>query len=58
MRIAESKAKEKALNKAWKIMQHYWPMVQEHLEVIVDSMSFFERELARENSHLCDLMNK
>lgn len=58
MRIAESKAKEKALNKAWKIMQHYWLMVQEHLEVIVDSMSFFERELARENSHLCDLMNK
>lgn len=58
MRIAESKAKEKAINKAYKIMQHYYPMVKEEMNVIENSIEFFERELYRENSHLCDLMNK
>ena len=52
MRISESRAKYKALNKAWKIMQHYWPMVQEELEVIVNSMNFFDRELDREAHHI------
>lgn len=58
MRIAESKAKEKAISKAYKIMQHYYPMVKEEMNVIENSIEFFERELDRENSHLCDLMNK
>lgn len=58
MRIAESKAKEKAISKANKIMQHYRSIVKENLNVIENSIEFFDRELYRENSHLCDLMNK
>lgn len=58
MRIAESKAKEKAISKAYKIMQHYRSIVKENLNVFENSIEFFDRELYRENSHLCDLMNK
>lgn len=58
MMIAESKAKEKAISKAYKIMQHYHSIVKENLNVYENSIEFFERELYRENSHLCDLMNK
>ena len=58
MRIAESKAKKKAISKAYKIMQHHYSVVKEELDVIKNSIEFFKGELARENSHLSDLMNK
>lgn len=55
-RIAESKAKLKAFKKAEKIMRTYYENVLSEMRNTEQSISFFEEEYRRENSHYTKLL--
>lgn len=58
IRIAESRAKEKALNKAMKIMQHYETLKIKEMSVVEHSLNFFKDELIKERKHIAKLISK
>lgn len=58
IRIAESRAKEKALNKAMKIMQHYETLKIKEMSVVGHSVKFFKDELIKERKHIVKLTSK
>lgn len=55
-RIAEAKAKLKAFKKAEKIMRTYYENVLSEMRNTEQSISFFEEEYRRENSHYTKLL--
>ena len=56
MRIAESRAKFKALSKAHKIMLHYQEIMSKEYNVINNSIEFFADELCKEKHHINKLI--
>lgn len=56
MKLAESRAKAKALAKAMKIIEAYNKMANSEMERIQNSLDFFESELIKEENHLSKLL--
>ena len=57
MRIAESRAKAKAVSKALKIMEHYKDIMSQEYTVLNNSVEFFADELCKEKHHINKLIS-